>query len=487
MKLCILDDSYEHSDSPLKAFDPLSDPRRYLAGHECEVHLLHKATAVQQVIKLAKQHFDVFINLCDGAWDEDRPGIEVVQALERLGLPFTGADSTFYEPSRDKMKKVCHYWGIPTPDHVFAYTLREVETAARLLRYPLIVKHPSSYSSIGLTPASRVTTATALFEQARLMIDAFGGALIEEFIEGREFTVLVAENPADPLDPIAYLPVEFRFPPGETFKHFDLKWDAYADMECVPCTDPTVAKRLQLISQQLFIGLDGVGYGRCDIRMNDQGDLFMLEINSNCGLFYPPDAMGSADFILSYDPRGHRHFLDTILGAARKRAQKAQKKWQLLRNAHQNYGMYATQTIAAGEIVERYEEQPHVLVSKSYALQHWNEQKKQWFCQYAYPITDEVYVMWSHDPEQWKPLNHSCDPNTWLTGLDLVARRTIAPGEQITIDYATFCNETMETFPCTCGAPTCRGLIRGDDYRQAFIAQYGSHVSDYVRGKRWVL
>lgn len=484
MRLCILDDSYEQSTSVLKEFDLPSDPRRYLDGHECEVHLLHKATAVQQVISLAKQHFDLFINLCDGAWDEDRPGIEVVQALERLGLPFTGANAAFYEPSRDKMKKVCHYWGIPTPDHVFAYNWRAIEMAAQLLRYPMIVKHPNSYSSIGLTRASRVLTEADLFEQARLMIERFGGALIEEFIDGREFTVLVAENPEDPLDPIAYRPVEFQFPPGESFKHFGLKWAEYVAMSCVPCTDENLAGRLQSISKRLFVGLDGVGYGRCDIRMNDQGDLFMLEINPNCGLFYPPDAMGSADFILSYDPRGHRHFLDTILRAALKRQCKTQKKWQLLRNRQQNYGMYATQMIPAGEIVERYEEQPHVLVSKSYALQHWNEQQKAWFYQYAYPITDEVYVMWSHDPEQWKPLNHSCDPNTWLTGLDLVARRTIAPGEQITIDYATFCNETMAAFTCTCGAPTCRGMIRGDDYRQAFMEQYGAHVSNYVQCKR---
>ena len=81
MKLCILDDSYEQSNSVLKAYDLPADPRRYLDGHECEVHFLHKATAVQEVIRLSKQNFDVFINLCDGAWDEDRPGIEVVQAL----------------------------------------------------------------------------------------------------------------------------------------------------------------------------------------------------------------------------------------------------------------------------------------------------------------------------------------------------------------------------------------------------------------------
>jgi D-alanine-D-alanine ligase-like ATP-grasp enzyme len=484
MKICILDDSYEQSHSVLKAVDLPSDPRRYLAEHDCEQYFLHKATAVQQVIQLARRNFDVFINLCDGAWDEDRPGIEVVQALERLGLPFTGATSAFYEPTREKMKKICHYWGIPTPAYHFAYHLPAVEVAAQTLRYPMIVKHPNSYSSIGLTPASRVTTERELFDQARLMIENFGGALIEEFIEGREFTVLVAENPENSLDPLAYLPVEFRFPPGESFKHFGIKWEEYAEMQCLPCHEPALAERLQTIAKQLFVGLEGASYGRCDIRMNAQGDLFMLEINPNCGIFYPPDAPGSADLILQYDPRGHKHFVDTILTAALKRRDKAQKKWQLSLNRQQNYGMYAVECIPAGALIERYEEQPHVLVSKSYAMQHWNSQQKQWFHQYAYPITDEIYVMWSHDPEQWKPLNHSCDPNAWLQGLDLVARRAIASGEQITIDYATFCNETMAEFACTCGATNCRGVIRGDDYRQAFIEQYGDHVSDYVRGKR---
>ena len=42
----------------------------------------------------------------------------------------------------------------------------------------------------------------------------------------------------------------------------------------------------------------------------------------------------------------------------------------------------------------------------------------------------------------------------------------------------------MEEFACTCGAPNCRGAIHGDDYQQAFIAEYEAHVSDYVRYKR---
>lgn len=49
---------------------------------------------------------------------------------------------------------------------------------------------------------------------------------MEEFIAGREFTVLVTENPDPELleHPISFLPVECKFGAGETFKHFDLKW-----------------------------------------------------------------------------------------------------------------------------------------------------------------------------------------------------------------------------------------------------------------------
>lgn len=35
-----------------------------------------------------------------------------------------------------------------------------------------------------------------------------------------------------------------------------------------------------------------------------------------------------------------------------------------------------------------------------------------WFSAYAYPLTDNVFVTWSEDPDKWVPLNHSCDPNS---------------------------------------------------------------------------
>ncbi len=162
MKICVLDDSYEQSATPFKEFDFLPDPLRYLKAHESERHFLHKATSVRQVLDLSKRGFDVFLNLCDGSWDEDRPGIEVVQVLERLQVPFTGASSTFYEPTRQTMKRICHYADIQSPAYAFASDPGGVEAAAASLRFPLIVKHPCGYASIGITKQSRVETPEEL-------------------------------------------------------------------------------------------------------------------------------------------------------------------------------------------------------------------------------------------------------------------------------------------------------------------------------------
>ena len=49
--------------------------------------------------------------------------------------------------------------------------------------------------------------------------------------------------------------------------------------------------------------LGGSGYGRCDLRVDDQGQVYLLEINPNCGVFYPDGQFGSANIILARDPR----------------------------------------------------------------------------------------------------------------------------------------------------------------------------------------
>lgn len=63
--------------------------------------------------------------------------------------------------------------------------------------------------------------------------------------------------------------------------------------------------------------------------------------------------------------------------------------------------------------------------------------------------------------------NHSCDPNLWhADATTVVARRAIAADEELTIDYATHTGVEAWEMVCRCGAPGCRGLVTGADWRR---------------------
>ena len=330
MRICILDDEYDCPAWEAAPDDWRVDPTPFLKGHDFTVEGLTKQTAVPKLIRLSREGYGLFFNLLAGAWDEESPGIEVVQALERLNVPFTGATSEFFEPSREAMKRVCGAWGIDYPAYVMARTEEDIDRAAQLLRFPLIVKHPSSYSSVDLTRDSRVETVFGLRFRARRIMAKYGSALIEEFIEGREFTVLVAENPDDLTSPVTYMPVEFTFPPGERFKHSDMKWKDFRSMKESPVTDPELEGRLRGTAADFFLGMRGASFGRCDLRMDANGRLFMLEINPNCGVYYAPSDPGSADLALLNDPAGHQGFTDLLLRAAVARHARKQRGWEVL-------------------------------------------------------------------------------------------------------------------------------------------------------------
>ena len=315
MRICLLTNQNLDAD-PFPAGDWPCDPRPYLPEATWVAVKLTKRRAVEQVRRLAREGFDLFFNLCDGAADQRTPGIEVVQTLEELRVPFTGATSEFYEPTREAMKSACRAIGIATPVYAFARDLTEVESAGKRLRFPLFVKHHNSYASVALSRHSRVRTPEGLRRQARKILARYGAVLIEEYIEGIECTVLVAENPEDPEQPTTYAPMQYRFPAGEGFKHSRVKWVDYKSLSCFPVTDPALAVLLRDVAARFFVAMNGASYARCDLRVDVHGTPFMLEINPNCGVYFPPTDPGSADLCLLHDPAGHEGFTRQVVRAA---------------------------------------------------------------------------------------------------------------------------------------------------------------------------
>lgn len=484
LDICLLTDQDLDAGLPLPADDWPCDPRPYLPEAQWLVQPLEKEDAVPTLLEVARQGFDVYFNLCDGAWDEARPGIEVVQTLERIDAAFTGAHSGFFEPSRESMKRVCDALGIHAPEAVIIDSDVDIERAADTLRFPLFVKHPSSYASSGLIPQSKVDTAEELWTQVARMRHLFHGALVEEFIEGDEYTVLVAENPADPGHPITYQPLVYRFPEGETFKHEDLKWVNYAGLDAAPVVDAELDARLRSDAARFFTGLDGSGYARCDVRVDAEGRPFMLELNPNCGLFYPPSDPSSADLILQWDPAGHTGFVRTVVEAALTRHARGRRSWAVRRLNGQGYGLVATRTIGPDETILSLEGQSHELVRRDRIEAVADPGVRRRLLRGAWPLTRDLWAAWPRDPMGWRPLNHSCEPTAWISGLEVRSRTALDPGDEITVDYATLYDEILPDFRCSCGATGCRGVVRGSDWRTGVVERYGPHVSSYIRGLR---
>ncbi|HXG92328.1 MAG TPA: hypothetical protein VNN73_08165 [Blastocatellia bacterium] len=316
MKICVLQPSYEGTSIDYQYYDPPRNLGPLAPGHEVHHAFLKKATTFDQIDELRKQNFDVYVNLCEGYVNWDVPSIDVIEALEYFNLAYTGPTVELYDPPKDLMKMVACAQSVKAPAFALVASERHIERAIENLRFPLFVKPRAAGDSLGIDRDSLVHSIAELERKVRAVVREFNAALIEEYIAGREFTVLVAANPDDLNDPIVFKPIEFIFPEGELFKTYDLKVRQYHPECNVPCDDCELAARLKDVARSIFVGFSGVGYARCDTRVAENGEIYFLEVNFTCSVFYREGWQGSADYILAHDGIGQAGFLKHIINEA---------------------------------------------------------------------------------------------------------------------------------------------------------------------------
>ncbi|MBX3274030.1 MAG: SET domain-containing protein-lysine N-methyltransferase [Sandaracinaceae bacterium] len=460
-RVCVLSPAWADSTIDYRSYDPPRDLSRLWPEADVTHVALHKATVYRQLRALRREGFDVYVNLCEGYLDWDVPSIDVIHSLEALELPYTGPSAALYDPPKHLMKRVAFYADVAVPEHVLARTDADVEEAARALRFPLFVKPDRGGDSLGIDASSRCEDAAALRRVARRVMDEFDEVIIDEYVDGRELSVLVAA-PAEPGgEVLALRPVEFVFSPDEPFKTYELKTTRYLPERNVPCDDPALDRALRDAARAVFRAFGGVGYARMDFRVGHDGTPRLLDVNFACSIFYGEGAYGTADYILMHDGMGQAAFLRHVVaeGIARHRAR--QPLYEVFRSPRAGLGIRAKRAILRGEVVFRGEERAQRLATRRHVETRWSAEDALTYRRYAYPVSDEVRILWDADPAAWAPQNHSCDPSTAYDGLDVVALRDLAPGEELTLDYASFCDEGMEPFACRCGAARCRGTIAG--------------------------
>jgi len=461
MKICVLLPDYSTTSVDYKEYDPVRILSALMPESQMDHVFINKLTTYKQLRELGKKGYDIFVNLCEGYPDWEVPGHDIYFNAELLNLPITGPGTRLFDIPKKLMKYVAYSEGVNVPVYALINSLENIEEETRHLKYPLFVKPAHAGDSRGIDEHSLVHNLDELKEKYAAIIEEHNSLLVEEYIAGREFTVLVAANADDPRECTTFKPVEYIFPEGLEFKTYALKtWELHPDCNH-PCNDAELEAGLRDATKKIFQAFGGVGYCRMDFRVNDQKEIYFLELNFTCSVFYSDGWEGSADFILKFDGIGQSGFLRHIIAEGIARHKRKQKPFEIKGNSISGFGIYANREISRGEIVFRGEEKAQRIITRRHMEKTWSEKEKETFRRYAYPISKEVYILWDEDPAEWAPQNHSCDPNTEFDGLNVIAIKNINKDEELTLDYARFLDETMEPFSCSCGSPNCRGLITG--------------------------
>ncbi|RYY58852.1 MAG: hypothetical protein EOO05_15095 [Chitinophagaceae bacterium] len=270
---------------------------------------------IGSIKKRSGRKIPLVLNLCDGDEVNGTPGISVIHELEKNKLVYTGANSHYYDITTSKipMKRAFDAAGVSNarweiidgsqgavngiPDSVDGICAR--------LGAPLIIKPAVSGGSMGVSVKNVVYTDQQLKERIAELSKGYrgwnllaDGLIVEQFITGPEFTTLVVGSSDRPGQCVVYPAIERIFhaslPDEEKFLSFDRLWEIYEDEQAMPGNenfynyhrpDPSLMEALEKISLDAYVAVGGTGYGRLDIRMDSRtGELYMLEVNAQCGL-----------------------------------------------------------------------------------------------------------------------------------------------------------------------------------------------------------
>ena len=220
------------------------------------------------VIKICQTADVVFMAL----HGENGENGKIQACFDLMGITYTGTDYVSSALAMDKglSKELFTYHGIPTP---LVIRLKKGQKQKEKVPFPCIVKACCGGSSVG------VCVAPSEKEYESALKEAFkydNEVIVEQYIEGREFSVGVMDGKALPVIEIA---------PLKGFYDYKNKYQAGSTIETCPAElSPEKTREIQEYAQKAFAALRLKNYARMDFMMNKQGEVFCLEANTLPGM-----------------------------------------------------------------------------------------------------------------------------------------------------------------------------------------------------------
>ncbi len=276
---------------------PVLDPRAFgrvvvLMGGESSEREISLMTGEAVLAALRRREVDaealdlrdsIPVRLLDGSFDRvwlalhGRGGEDgcVQGMLEVLGLPYTGSGVLGSAVSMDKLrsKRLFTAWGLSTPEFRVMSSPGDAAAIVRDLGLPLIVKPAGEGSSVGMTKVEQPDDMLAAWEEAS-RYDAC--VLVEEWVEGGEYSVPVLQGEALPIirieTPNAFYDYEAKYFSDDT-RYF-----------CPAGLDDTLEADCRRAALEAFAATGACGWGRVDFLMTDDGVPRFLEVNTVPGM-----------------------------------------------------------------------------------------------------------------------------------------------------------------------------------------------------------
>ncbi len=240
-------------------------------GHKVQAHDLQE----NSLENLSLEDVDFAFIALHGGWGENG-GIQ--KALEQKDIPYSGSGPIASSQAIDKERMKAQFLAqrIPTPGYEI---LREADACYRLKRMarrlstPLIIKPTCQGSSLGISLINSLEEASDALKKAFTLDER---VIAEKKIEGREFAIPVIHDNA-------YPPVEIIH--KHSFFDYEAKYhDTSTYYEPSPEISSIQLKIMQYYARRAHDALRCHGYSRVDMILDDQGDVYVLEVNTLPGL-----------------------------------------------------------------------------------------------------------------------------------------------------------------------------------------------------------
>jgi D-alanine-D-alanine ligase len=246
--------------------------------------------------KLKDINPDIVFNIAEGFNGVSREA-QIPSILDMLGIPYTGSDPLTLATCLDKArtKEILSYYKIPNAKFVIADSMDAVKNID--LDFPLIVKPVSEGSSKGIFSTSFVRDKKEMLREIeRVLVEYNQPALVEEFLQGREFTVAILGNGSEaevlPIVEISYNDFPKDFVPIYSYEAkwiLDTKENPLDVFSCPAKIDLQLEKRISEVALSTYNILRCKDWSRIDVRLDKNNEPNIIEINPLPGILPDPD------------------------------------------------------------------------------------------------------------------------------------------------------------------------------------------------------